>query len=201
MPNGISCAYFAVKNYSYGKQNNDLFRDGIAGAQTVRTVDTIAQTSKAAASVTSVTGKLAGLAKKIVYPLIILSGVRTTVKSNDKVKTGVEQASAISTMYAFEEISSKILNKAEAFLKKSSFMPKNKIANAALYLAKGSAFIAASMTGYNVGKDIGSKIISAARGEQKMNLQNFNSKTQQQIDSVYDEFEEFLSQDQDTKAE
>ena len=80
-------------------------------------------------------------------------------------------------------------------------MPKNKIANAALYLAKGSAFIAASMTGYNVGKDIGSKIISAARGEQKMNLENFDSKTRQQIDSVYDEFEEFLSQDKDTKAE
>lgn len=200
MPNGISCAYFAVKNYSYGKQNKDLFRDGIAGAQTVRTVDTIAQTSKAAASVTSVTGKLAGLAKKIVYPLIILSGVRTTAKSDDKVKTGVEQASAISTMYIFEELSSKILNKAEAALKKSSFVQKNKLANAALYIAKGAAFITASMTGYNTGKDLGTNIISTIRGKEKTKVPSYDSKTQQKIDTVYDEFEEFLNKDNETTA-
>ena len=47
MPNGVSCAYFAVRNHKCGTQTKDIFREGIAGCQAVRTVDYV---NKAASS-------------------------------------------------------------------------------------------------------------------------------------------------------
>ncbi len=199
MPNGVSCAYFAVKNYAYGKQNKDVFRDGIAGAQTARTVDTIVKSTKAASPVVKFFGKAANIAKKIVYPLIILSGVYTTAKSDDKLKTGSEQAGGIAVMYSFEQLAEKGLNAAEKYLKKSSFIPHNKVSNTAIYMLKGISFIAASMTGFAAGKRIFGDIVDKIRGKKASSepvtppvINNGN---------VYNDITDFISDNPDTKAE
>ena len=44
MPNGISCAYFAARNHIYGQKEKNMFKEGIAGAQTARAIDTVAKT-------------------------------------------------------------------------------------------------------------------------------------------------------------
>ena len=43
MANGISCAFFAGKNLIYGQKEKNVFKEGIGGIQTVRTVDSAAK--------------------------------------------------------------------------------------------------------------------------------------------------------------
>ena len=45
MPNGISCACFAIRNHKAAETTNNAFREGIAAIQTVRTLDAAAQAS------------------------------------------------------------------------------------------------------------------------------------------------------------
>ena len=122
MPNGISCAYFAARNHIYGKKEDNPFKKGIAGIQTARTVDAVAKTGAIAgpfgAPITNFVNGIAKVGKKIVYPLIIGSGIYNTVKSDDKVKTGASNAFGISTMYGFEVVAEKCLNKITSLLSK-----------------------------------------------------------------------------------
>ena len=155
MPNGISCAYFAARNHIYGKKENNPFKKGIAGVQTARTVDAVAQTGvmkgAAAAPINNCFKTAASIGRKIVYPLIIGSGIYNTVKSDDKVRTGSSQALGISTMYAFEQVAEKCLNKISLALNKNSKFANNKYLKGLWYFAKGMTFVAASIGGYNVG--------------------------------------------------
>ncbi len=191
MPNGISCVYFAATNYLKGKQNSDIFREGICGVQTVRTVDNIAQAANAASPIAGVTGKIAGAAKKLVYPLIILSGAYTTAKSKDKVRTGAEQAGGISFMYTFEKLAEKGLNAAAKSFGNSSRIPHNKITSTAFYIAKGAAFIGASLSGYSLGKSAGRGIVDKIRGN---NTAGYTLETNHRS-SVYDDFADFMPAD------
>lgn len=169
MPNGVSCAYFAARNHVYGKAENNVFKKGIAGIQTVRSVDAVTGSATMANHVSQpIKGffsKAASCLKKLVYPLIIASGVYNTVKSDDKVKTGVSQAAGIGTMYAFEEITARALN---SISKKLSVNPKfsgNKLAKAGWYILKGTAFILASLGGYSVGSAGGEAIVDKHRNK------------------------------------
>ena len=65
MPNGISCAFFAGKNLIYGQKENNIFKEGIAIAQTVRTVDSMAQAGIKIPNASGI-GKMAKLGKKTV---------------------------------------------------------------------------------------------------------------------------------------
>ena len=195
MPNGVSCAYFAVKNYSYGKQNNDIFRDVIAGAQTARTVDSIAQGAKVSSPFSSGINKLAKFAKKIVYPLIILSGAYTTFKSDDKLKTGSEQALGISTMYSSELIAEKLLKSFENKFKNSSKVSNNLFAKFLFYFLKGSTFIAASMLGYSAGKNIGANLVDIIRNKQNLHKSINIDYKPDLTNNVYDDFNQFLQDD------
>ena len=65
MPNGISCAYFAARNYIYGTKEQNIFKEGIAGAQTVRTIDAVTNTLPVLSSVRTFFGSLASIAKKL----------------------------------------------------------------------------------------------------------------------------------------
>ena len=129
MPNGVSCAYFAARNHIYGKSEKNVFKEGIAGIQSVRTVDAV--TSSATASkfvsepIKGFFSNLAAIGRKIVYPLIIASGVYNTVKAEDKVKTGVMQGAGISTMYAFETLCEKGLKQLNKKVMSTNFV-KNK---------------------------------------------------------------------------
>ena len=105
MPNGISCAFFAARNHIYGHNEHNVFKEGIAGCQTIRTADAVADAvahtgtvaKSVAKPVSGFLGKAAKYARKIVYPLIIASGIYNTVKSDDKVKTGAMQVGGIGT--------------------------------------------------------------------------------------------------------
>ncbi len=200
MPNGISCAYFAARNFIYGTKENNLFKEGIAAAQTIRTADAACNASRivedaanaanavnasaaAAANVSPIAkflSKGAAIARKILYPLIIASGVYNTVKSDDKVRTGVSQAAGIATMCAFENTLAYVQKKAIPKLveKYGSKVPKNiaKIASKGLnflntnkygkiakYILQGILFATVSMGGYNTGSKIAEKIVDKHR--------------------------------------
>ena len=191
MPNGISCAYFAIKSYKVAKEDENVFRGGIAGIQTVRTLDAVSSAIGAlpAASVMSLGGKaakasapvgasfgstlppichkagkfLSGMAKfgrKLVYPLIVLSGILNTARAEDKVKTGVSQASGIGLMYASETIAEKFLNPITHKIE-SSAKPWVKGAWA---VARGLIYVGASLGGYDIGNKFASSIVDKVRG-------------------------------------
>ena len=197
MPNGISCAYFAARNYIYGTKENNLFKEGIAAAQTIRTADAACNASRivedaanavnaSAAATANVSpfakflSKGAAIAKKILYPLIIASGIYNTVKSDDKLRTGVSQAAGIGTMCAFENTLAYVQKKAIPNLVKKygSKVPKN-VANIASkglnylnnskygskikYILQGVLFATVSMGGYNIGSKVAEKIIDKHR--------------------------------------
>lgn len=187
MPNGISCAYFATRNFIYGTKENNLFKEGIGLAQTIRTADAAAKAAAQATKNVAKTPLFAKLLSKgadkccaILYPLIIASGVYNTVKSKDKVKTGISQAGGIGTMFAFEQTLAYIQKKAvPALIKKygskipknisnivsksSNFLNTNKYGKVLKYILQGILFATVSMGGYNTGSKIGEKIVDKYR--------------------------------------
>lgn len=167
MPNGISCAFFAGRNLIYGTKEKNVFKEGIAGAQTTRTIDSAVQSATQAGMV-NVPGaggisKAAALARKIVYPLVVMSGIYNTVKADDKVKTGANQAAGITTMIVSEQFAEKGLKAVEQKLKSTAFVKNHKAAGIGLYIAKGLCYVAASMTGFNIGSKTSDKIVDKIR--------------------------------------
>ena len=181
MPNGISCAYFAARNHIYGKKEDNPFKKGIAGVQTARTVDAVAKTGAIAgpfgAPVTNFVNGIATVGRKIVYPLIIGSGIYNTVKSEDKVRIGASQACGISTMYCFEVVAEKGLNAITKTLSKSEKFTNNKFAKAFWYIAKGLAFVAASLGGYNVGSKAAESFVDNYRTSKDVSSKQKNKTT------------------------
>lgn len=168
MPNGISCAYFAARNHIYGQKEDNPFKEGIAGVQATRTVDAVVQAPMLAKFASTHAGNrvssIASFGKKIVYPLIIGSGIYNTIKSEDKVKTGSSQAGGISVMYIFEKYSEKLLDKANEIFLQSSKLSNNKIASGLWYIAKGMTFVAASLAGYTIGSKSAESCVDTFRG-------------------------------------
>ena len=179
MPNGVSCAFFAGRNLVYGKTENNIFKEGIGCAQTVRTADTVVHSAsvgaKVASPVKSALSKGAAIARKIVYPLIIGSGVYNTLVSEDKVRTGAAQASGIGTMYAFEQLSESALKSLDNKIKNTSVCKNNKFAKIGWYIAKGMCFVAASLTGYNIGSNGAEKMIDSSRAKKAQKQAEANS--------------------------
>ncbi|MBQ3640449.1 hypothetical protein II906_00720 [bacterium] len=179
MPNGISCAIFAGKNIYNGLRDKNVFRDGIGIIQTTRTADAalnsgiaagkLAESSVCVAAKTTLK-TVAGIAKKCLYPLIIGSGIFNTIKSKDKVKTGVSQGCAIGTMYGMEQLAEK------TFLKnldaKFAHCPNKKV-KVGWYVAKGLTYAACSLGGYEIGNKIGTKIVDKVRAHKETkNVEN-----------------------------
>ena len=135
--------------------------------QTARTVDAVAKTGAIAgpfgAPITNFVNGVASIGKKIVYPLIIGSGIYNTVKSDDKVKVGASNACGITTMYCFEQIAEKGLNSINKALSKSEKFTNNKVAKVAWYIVKGLTFVAASLGGYNIGSKAAETIVDEKR--------------------------------------
>lgn len=179
MPNGISCAFFAGRNLVYGTAENNVFKEGIGCAQTVRTADTIVQTASVGAKVStpvkSFLSKGAAIARKIVYPLIIGSGVYNTLSSEDKVRTGASQAGGIGTMYAFEQISEKSLKALDSKVLNTQLYKTNKFAKIAWYVAKGMAFVCASLLGYDIGSAGAEKLVDKSRAKKAQKVAEENN--------------------------
>ena len=168
MPNGVSCAYFAARNFIYGEKEHNIFKKGIGVIQSTRTADAVSKSFISGsdpflASTKNFLGKAASFLKKLVYPLIVVSGIYNTAKSDDKVKTGVSQATGIVSMYGTEKFAEKTLNVINNKILSSQIQHSNKFVRGAWYIAKGAAFIAASMLGYNIGNKIGANTVDKIR--------------------------------------
>ena len=205
MPNGVSCAYFALKNYKIGKKDENLFRTGIAGAQTTRTIDCVTKATpiiKETSLISKFFGRAAALARKIVYPLIIGSGVYTTFKSDDKVKTGVSQGLGIASMYSCERVAERILKSLESKILNSKSAQSSKPLRIATYVLKGCAYAASSIFGFNVGNKIGSKTVDSFRNLTSGNANKYKDiyNPENMIDStdlddkIFDDIENKLKQ-------
>ena len=196
MPNGVSCAYFAIKNHKVWETKHDPFREGIAGCQTVRTLDAVAASntvqnvsgfatpnsiigrmSSAATKSSGFLKKAAGFARKIVYPLIIGSGIYNTIKADDKVKAGAMNAAGIGTMYAFEQVAEQALKGISRNLLNTKFAANHKAARLGIYIARGLTFAAASLLGYDIGSNGAEKLVNNFR-ENKADKQINNIKIQ-----------------------
>ncbi len=203
MANGVSCAYFAVRNYFYGKKEHNLFKDGIGVAQTVRTAGAAGEivqksvkiqkkladmgyANKNILNTADFLTKKAEFCKNMLYPLIIASGVYNTIKSDDKVKTGISQGSGILSMRYFEKAFEKFIKDgipklvkkikprlSEATINKingiTNKLFSNKYGKILKYVLQGALFATVSMTGYNVGSGVASKIVDKVRGNKYKN--------------------------------
>ncbi len=163
MANGISCAFFAGKNLIYGQKEKNLFKEGIGGIQTVRTVDSAAKSGLINIPHAPIFSKITAYLKKILYPLIILSGVYNTIKSEDRIKTGFEQAGGISFMYAFETCYEKLINPLEKNLLNNPNIKNNKLLKTGIYILKGLGFVCASLGGYSTGSKLANTAVSKYR--------------------------------------
>ncbi|MBQ4123960.1 hypothetical protein IJD44_09640 [bacterium] len=213
MPNGISCLFFAGRNFIYGAKEENLFKSGVGVIQTVRSADFFANTNipkttacpnNAATSsvsgvralatkknpVLAVLGETAKKLKKVLYPLFIASGIYNTIKSDDKIKTGTSQASGIASMYAFEKGAEKILPIIEKSILSHPFVKRNKIAQGAVYVARGMTYAAISLAGYSTGSKIAEKgvdtirLVKENRTEKKEIKKQINDIFESTIDSI-----------------
>ena len=170
MPNGLSCLYFAGINLIYGKKEGNVFKDGIGVIQTVRGADFLASDKMITTAAKTAKNPFAGplhhaakALKKILYPLIIVSGIYNTVKSKDKVKTGASQATGIGMMFGMEQIAEKVLVGLEKKIFSNEALKNNKKARIAWYIARGIAYATASLTGYKTGNNLAGKIVDNTR--------------------------------------
>ena len=116
-------------------------------------------------------GKVTKFAVNNVNPLICVAGAYKTLKSEDKVKTGITEFCALGTMFAGEAlvkqiydaiVNSKMCNN---ILKKASgtkllkpvfdYLKKNNLSGKAGSIIKGITFVAASIGCYTLGQKLG----------------------------------------------
>lgn len=116
-------------------------------------------------------GKVTKFAVNNVNPLICASGVIKTAMSDDKLQTGITEVAALSAMFAGEGfckshyekfIKSKSCQEALAKAAKNKYLKpvfeyleKHKLKGKAGMIVKALTFVAASMTAYSIGHNLG----------------------------------------------
>lgn len=186
---------FAVRNADKTK-DGDIGRGAVTLGQTAGVIQEVAKydgmvanSARSAVSVFSdlakqnkafeYAGKVTKFAVNNVNPLICASGAIKTARSDDKVKTGITETAALSTMFAGESLvkknydsiaSSKTVTHAlekasETKLLKPVFeyLEKHKLNGKAANIAKGLTFVAGSMTSYTCGQKLGDGLSSRVK--------------------------------------
>lgn len=199
MYSALASTIFAVRNFDKTK-NGEVGRSTVALGQTAGVVQEIAKydglASKTARSALSVFSELAKENKVFEYagkftkftvdninPLICLSGVIKTISSDDKEKTAITEAAALSTMFAGEYFVKKnydnIVNSSsfKNTLKKTSqskylkplfeFLEKHKFKGKAGLIIKGLFFVSASMGSYSIGQKFGDDLSDWVKANKK----------------------------------
>ena len=201
MYSAVASGIFAVRNADKTSKG-EVGRSAVALGQTAGVIQEIAKydgiaakTARSAVSVFSdlakqnkafeYAGKFTQFAVNNVNPLICVSGGIKTAMSDDKVKTGITELAALSTMFAGEEF---IKNKYDKFVatqkcqnmiaevsKNKFFKPifdyleKHKLKGKAGTIIKGLVFIAASMTSYTIGHEMGDKLADRVKANLRLN--------------------------------
>lgn len=185
-------SFFALRNADKTKnQEGEIGRSVVAVGQAAGVVQEIAKldgiVANGARSALSVfsdlakdnkafkyAGKATQFAINNVNPLICVSGVIKTSLSDDKVKTGVTEAAALSSMFVWEgctkEYYENIVNsdKCKSLIESASknrflkpvfeFIEKHKLQGKVGSGIKALTFVAASMTGYTIGEKYGGNL-------------------------------------------
>lgn len=124
-------------------------------------------------------GKATQFAVNNVNPLICVSGAIKTAMADDKIKTGTTEAAALAFMFAGEGLTKlhydKLVNSqtCKNLLESASkttvlkpvfeYISKNKLGGKVGAILKGIAFVAASMTSYSIGENIGGDLSSKVK--------------------------------------
>lgn len=190
MYSAVASGIFAVRNADK-TSDGEVGRSTVALGQTVGVIQEIAKydgivakTARSALSVFSdlakqnkafeYAGKFTQFAVNNVNPLICVSGGIKTAMSDDKVKTGITELAALSTMFAGEGFikdkydkfieSKKCQNMIAEVSKNKFFKPifdyleKHKLKGKAGTIIKGLVFVAGSMTSYTIGHEMGDEL-------------------------------------------
>ncbi len=190
MFSAVASGIFAVRNADKTK-NGEVGRSVVTLGQTAGVVQEIAKydnvfanTARSAVSVFSdlakqnkafeYAGKVTQFAVNNVNPLICASGVVKTAMAEDKVKTGIIEAAALSAMFAgegliklnYDKIASSQsvkdagvkLSKTKVFKPVFEYLSKNKMGGKVGTIVKGLAFVGGSMTSYAIGQKYGEKM-------------------------------------------
>lgn len=119
-------------------------------------------------------GKITKFAVDNVNPLICASGVIKTAMSDDKIQTGITEVAALSTMFAGEAF---VKNKYDKFIESKTckdalakasknkylkpvfeYLEKHKLKGKAGMIVRALTFVAASMTAYTIGHNMGDNL-------------------------------------------
>ena len=119
-------------------------------------------------------GKITKFAVDHVNPLICVAGAYKTLKSDDKIKTGITEACALGTMFAGEALVKQNYdlivksNTCQNILKKASdtkllkpvfdYLKKNNLSGKAGSIIKGITFVLASIGCYTIGQKMGENL-------------------------------------------
>lgn len=206
MFSAVASGIFAYRNADKTK-NGEIGRSAVTLGQTAGLVQEVAKydgvaanTARSALSVFSdlakqnkafeYTGKVTQFAVNNVNPLICASGVVKTAMADDKVKTGITEAAALSAMFAGEGLIKLHYDEAanskavkDAITKMSNtgvvkpvfeYLEKNKLGGKVGAVIKGLAFVGGSMASYSVGQKFGGGI--ANRVEANLGLKKTGQK-------------------------
>ena len=190
MFSAVASGIFAYRNADKTK-NGDVGRGAVTYGQTAGLVQevakydgAIANSARSAVSVFSdlakqnkafeYAGKVTQFAVNNVNPLICASGVVKTAMSDDKVKTGITETTALSAMFLgegmikkyYEDVASSktvqdgIKQFSESRIGKQIFeyLEKHKLKGKVGAIIKGLTFVAGSMTSYSIGQELGNPI-------------------------------------------
>lgn len=190
MFSAVASGIFAYRNADKTK-NGDVGRGAVTYGQTAGLVQevakydgAIANSARSALSVFSdlakqnkafeYAGKVTQFAVNNVNPLICASGVVKTAMSDDKVKTGITETTALSAMFLgegmikkyYEDVASSktvqdgIKQFSESRIGKPIFeyLEKHKLKGKVGAIIKGLTFVAGSMTSYSIGQELGNPI-------------------------------------------
>lgn len=197
MFSAVASGIFAARNVDK-TANGDVGRGAVALGQTAGLVQEVAKydniAAKGARSAVSVfsnlakehkafeyAGKVTKFAVNNVNPLICVAGAIKTLKSDDKVGTGISEAAALGTMFAgetlFKHNYEKIVNSntyknviskassSKMFKPMFDFLEKHKWTGKAGNIIKGLIFVAVSMSAYSCGKAVGDDIADKVKAE------------------------------------
>lgn len=186
----VASAIFTYRNTDKA-QNGEVGRGTVAAAQLAGLVQEGAKSTSAIGNITrstlSVGSKLAKQYKVFDYaskvtkfaadnvnPLICVSGAIKTLRSDDKMKTGITETTALTTMFAGEALTKHYYDKiigskaCKDLLTKASstkylkpvfeYLEKHNLTGKVGAIVKGLAFVAASITAYNIGHKMGEDI-------------------------------------------
>lgn len=210
MTNALSSAIFCVRNVDKTK-HGEIGRSAVAVGQGKKVIDSIMKldnqlgkgATKAVETVINFSGKSKALrtigkgvkfASEHVNPLICLSSGIKVAMSDDKKTTLIKETGALSGMFLAEKCTKKVLGgildsktltqfceKGMKAAEAKGYKAIGKLIKASPAIVKGGLFVAASISGYNLGLKLAQKISAKQKTNENENIFAKASQTANEI--------------------